>query len=622
MVNEHVMMQPQPYAPGTVFEVQDTPEFQRVLNLPRRDWEEAAKSNDLYKRMTAVFKMPQGTQELRLIQASALADAHDMRGLFAPIRVGEGKTLASFLLPTVIPGVKRPTLLVPASLVEKTWREFQVLQKHWVAHPSYMTRSRFDEAVITYEILGRDSGKDKLNTRRPDMLIADEVHKLRNRQAACTKRVERFMLANPETIFCGMSGTITKRSVRDYWHVLYWALKHCMPLPRTEAEMEKWADALDEKKTDGIGRRGTGALIQFCNEEEKLLMAPPARTAPVGRTQQMPAFNFREKLSASRKGYQRRLRDSPGVICSSDRNLDCSLLLRRLDVEPPVHVQAMLENLRETMETPNGDLLSTPMDVWRHARELATGFWYKWSPPPPSHWVAARKNWNWVVQQTLQPDGIYHHTYAHLNLDSPMQVGLAVGGAEYTDVEGEVITRGPTIVNPDFKIPYERWQAVKKDYRINTVAEWVDDFMLDYCLDWMKTNQSGIVWCEHRAFGKKLAEMLGTGFCSTKGEDANGNTIESYEGAPVVASVQANSEGRNLQAWNRNLIVTMMPTGTLGEQLLGRTHRMGQLADTVYCDWICACDEQDAGFQQMLADATYIQDSTGQSQKLLYADHV
>ena len=77
----------QPYVNGTAFEVQDTSEFQRVLNLPRRDWEEAAKRNDLYRRMTAVFKMPQGAQELRLIQASALADAHDMRGLFAPIPV-------------------------------------------------------------------------------------------------------------------------------------------------------------------------------------------------------------------------------------------------------------------------------------------------------------------------------------------------------------------------------------------------------------------------------------------------------------------------------------------------------------------------------------------------------
>jgi hypothetical protein len=104
--------------------------------------------------------------------------------------------------------------------------------------------------------------------------------------------------------------------------------------------------------------------------------------------------------------------------------------------------------------------------------------------------------------------------------------------------------------------------------------------------------------------------------------DANGKTIEDYAGKTVVASVAANKEGRNLQAWNRNLVVTAMPTGSLWEQLIGRTHRMGQQADTVYVDWVAACEEQDRGFQQLMADAKYIQDTTGQSQKLLYADHV
>jgi hypothetical protein len=116
--------------------------------------------------------------------------------------------------------------------------------------------------------------------------------------------------------------------------------------------------------------------------------------------------------------------------------------------------------------------------------------------------------------------------------------------------------------------------------------------------------------------------MLGTGFCSTGGNDAQGRPIEEYDGAPVVASVQANCEGRNLQAWNNNLIVTITPTGKIIEQLLGRTHRMGQQADTVNVDWLAACKEQDDGYEQMLADARYIEHTTGQSQKLLYADKV
>jgi hypothetical protein len=589
------------------FEVRDTTEFRRVLGLPRRDWEEGVQVNDLHARMTTAFRMPEGQQELRFIQAAALADAHDLRGLLAPIRVGEGKTLLTYLLSTVIPAMQRPAILVPAALVEKTWREFSALKKHWLCHPSFMTRKGFDEAVISYEILGRDSGKDKLMQRRPDIIIADECHKLRNREAACTRRVERFMVANPEAIFCGMSGTITKRSIRDYWHLLYWALRHHMPLPRIEAEMEKWAEALDEKKTDAMGRRGPGALFSFCNEEERA-QAAPARTAPKGRTQQMPTFLFQNRLTAARKGYQRRLRDTKGVICSPDRNLDCSLLLRRLAVDPGVEVEDHLETLRTDWLTPNGDLLTMPFEVWRHARELACGFYYRWDPAPPEYWTTARKGWNWHVRQILASDGLFNAQYRGFNLDSPMQVGLAIHDGR--------------IDEPSVLAAYQLWQQVKADYTINVVAEWVSDSMLQYCLQWMKSNKTGIVWTEHRAFGIRLAELMGTGFCSTGGMDANKRTIEDYAGRPVVASVAANSEGRNLQAWNRNLVVTAAPTGSLWEQLLGRTHRMGQMADTVYCDWIAGCSEQDQGFNQLLNDARYIQDTTGQSQKLLFADQV
>ena len=595
------------YEAGSPNEVQDSSEFQRVLALDRRDWEAAATYNDLYLRLTAAFKLPPGTQTLRLIQASALADAHDQRGLLAPVRVGEGKTLLSFLLPVVLLGIKRPLLLLPAALVEKTWREFKELQKHWLCHQDFMTRARFDSAVLTYEKLGRDSGKDMLVERRPDMIIADEAHKLRNRTAACTRRVERFMIANPDTVFCAMSGTITKRSVRDYWHLAFWALREKMPLPRTEVEMERWADALDERKVDAFSRRAPGVLMQFCTPEERAAVEPK-RTAPLGRTQQMPVFQFSEKLVAARKGYQKRLRDSPGVVCSPDKNLDCSLVIRRLSVDPGAEVQEHLKLLREEWTTPNGDLLALPVDVWRHARELACGFYYRWVPPPPVEWVVARKKWHWFVRQILAPDGELYEDFRGLHLDSPMQVALAITQER--------------IANPDIIRAYRDWEQIRPSYKINVVAEWVSDATVEFCANWAKTEGDGIIWVEHRAMGEKLAERLNTGFCSTGGMDAKGKTIEDYAGKTVVASVAANKEGRNLQAWNRNLVVTAMPTGSLWEQLIGRTHRMGQQADTVYVDWVAACEEQDRGFQQLMADAKYIQDTTGQSQKLLYADHV
>ena len=430
------------------------------------------------------------------------------------------------------------------------------------------------------------------------------------------------MLSHPETVFCGMSGTITKRTLGDYWHLMYWALREKMPLPRTQAEMQRWAEAIDERRVDVLNRRDPGVLMGLCTEEEREKLKPK-RSAPLGRTGQMPFFvgNLTEKLTLARQGYQRRLRDSPGVICSTEETLACSLVIRRQHHDPGEVVAKHLQKLRgkEPM-TPNGDLLTTPAEVWRHARELSCGFWYRWEPAAPPEWMIARKKWNWYVRQILTPgnsagnpsadnyDGILYDEFKHLHLDSPMLVANAV-------------TQG-RIVRPDIIAALNDWNAIKDSFKINSVAEWVSDSTIDFCVNWVKENGKSIIWVEHRAFAERLAQKLGTGFCSNGGMDANGKLIDDYAGETVVASVAANKEGRNLQAWSRNLIVTAPPTGSLWEQMLGRTHRPGQLEDTVYVDWLAACSEQDAGFDQLMADARYIQDTTGQSQKLLYADHV
>jgi rubredoxin len=608
--------------------VEDSPEFRRILNLPRRVWDLSIMENDLPVRLSAAFRIPTGTRVLRPIQAAALADGHDLRGLLGPIRVGEGKTDLSFLFPVVVQGIYRPTLLLPAGLIEKTWDEFQQLKSEWICHPAFATRAQFDQAVISYERLGRDSGKDDLFARMPDMIFADEVHKLRNRTAACTKRVERFMRAHPTCIFVGVSGTITKRSIRDYWHLLEWALKQNMPLPRTEKEMEIWAEALDERRVDVLSRRDPGVLMQFCTEQE-VAKVSPKREVPLGRTAQMPHFfaNLEDKLTAVRQGYQRRLRETPGIVCSPDANLDCSLRIRRVGLTLSADIQEHLEILREDWTTPNGDVLALPTDVWRHARELACGFVYRWEPPPPAYWLTARKRWNWLVRQILTPpetrskkrlrqempgqqfpDGFLYEKYKGLHLDSPFQVANAVVQGRITE---ELII-----------FAYQEWHRVKDHYKINVVADWLSPDTLDFCTTWAHHNGNAILWTEHRAFGAALAHRLNTGFCANGGLDANGNSIESYKGKLVVASVAANKEGRNLQAWNKNLVITAPPTGSIWEQMLGRTHRPGQLEDTVYVDWLCACAEQDEGFSQLMADARYIQHTTGQSQKLLYADHV
>ena len=65
-----------------------------------------------------------------------------------------------------------------------------------------------------------------------------------------------------------------------------------------------------------------------------------------------------------------------------------------------------------------------------------------------------------------------------------------------------------------------------------------------------------------------------------------------------------------------------MTSGTAWEQLMGRKHRHGQLADEVRFQVYQHTDEFEGAFAQALQDAAYQQQTTGSRQKLLYATRV
>jgi hypothetical protein len=77
--------------------------------------------------------------------------------------------------------------------------------------------------------------------------------------------------------------------------------------------------------------------------------------------------------------------------------------------------------------------------------------------------------------------------------------------------------------------------------------------------------------------------------------------------------------GTNLQAWSTNLVLEPLGNGEAWEQLLGRTHREGQADEDVlvlvpYWDRAAV-----AAVDAARADAEYVQQATGQRQKLLLA---
>lgn len=505
-------------------------------------------------------------------------------------------TTVSFLAPRV-GGVQKPALLIPASLREKTWRDFRELYSHWLGHYAFMTRAGFDEAVFNYEEVSREKGQQRLFDYKPDMIIADEAQALKNRNASCTKAVEHYMYENPTTQFVALTGTPTARSPMDFWHLMFWCLREHMPFPRVHSEAELWAEAIRETKDLNSTRPDARVFSGWLPPDYK----------PVGNAHTLFAA-LEEPLRKARIAFGNRFSNCRGVVTDDDANdIGSALRISRLDWDPGPVAREAIETLRETKTTPNGVELTMPTEVWALERQLASGFWYYWDPQPPDWWLQPRRTWGWYLREILFREGMFFDTYSHLRLFSPKQVASAI-------LQNRL---------KDYKVQqaYHDWIKVKDDYSYTKIAQWIDSGVLNRAAKWL-SSEGGIVWTEHKAFGDKLSEITGVGFCSDQGLDQKGVLIDDYKGRPVIASVRANHQGRNLQAWNQNLGVTFPPNGAVMEQLLGRTHRPGQLSDTVYFSWVNACEAQLNGFHQLLADARYIEQSTGQRQKLNFADKI
>jgi hypothetical protein len=571
-------------------------ELARVLALPRREWESEA--DEVARALTELLRRPGGSMALRPIQAMALKEAYDQQGLLAPIGVGHGKTLISLLLAYVLDS-QRPVLVLPAGLIEKTKREWQILASHWMI-PNWIT-------LKSYETFGRVGSKGWLEQYEPDLIVFDEAQRVKNRRkAAVTKKFEKHIRARREREaafgvafgdprrlrVCAMSGTITSKSPKDFAHIMQWCIPHHSCVPWTWVELEDWHLAIGELQNPN-SRIDPGALLAFCDEREN---------------------DAADATEAARRGFQRRLRATPGVIATAEGHLGTSILIGGFEHEQSAPIEAAFAELRRSWTLPDGWELIDGAAVWAHARQLALGFYYVWDPRPPFEWMLARACWAAFARNVIKR-GKYDSEqdvalHAHLFRTTVNDVLLSKGLPPH---ENDTIGQAHV---------YEHWCSIRDTFRPNKVARWICDSVLGTCTDWMRKHPAGIVWTEHTEFGLELERVSGFPYFGRKGLDSRGRMIEDADG-PIIASIDANKTGRNLQLkWSDNLITACPGDGEEFEQLLGRTHRPLQPADTVNVDVFLGCVENAAAFWKAVSRAHYMQQTTGNAQKLCYADNV
>lgn len=593
-------------------EVEWSPDLQRVMELPLRAKPEGAELEAIIQGMTAVLKLPYGTQTLRPVQAWALWEAPQQGGLLAPLATGAGKTLIGMLMAMVWPwvvqadGSRRPVravLLIPPDLREQFEHDWEDYGQHWQL-PNLAGGRTFDKSkptlhVVAYSELSHEKSSQLLDTINPDLVMGDEISSLRNYEASRTLRMRRRFAEHPSTSFCGWDATLFADSIQDFWHLLLWALDVKAPVPLEEHEMKKWARAIDPKRyNDGVWL--PGALMKLCQPGETV-----------------------------RTGFWRRLVGTKGVVFTADNELGIPLyFLERKPPDLPDHVRHYLTQLRKKPESggwrrPDGEELRDQAEVTAVAKQLALGFFMYWRFPRGEsrevidNWFLHRQMWNREVRSQVSK-GL-------LNMDSPKLCEVAA--ERWFNGGCPSCRRGPQQPH-ELECPskeaaplwesytYLPWLAVEHTVEYVTETEWVSDWLLHDCAAWM-AEKPGIVWVDHPEFGERLSKMTKLPFYD--GGKENNRAIINEDGSrSIICSVKANERGKNLQAFNRNLITTFPSSNKLVEQVVGRTYREGQKAVRVDVYYYLHTKELEGALHTAQEISKAAHEVMGQAQKMVF----
>lgn len=577
------------------YAVQHTPDLDRVLALPRRDWREGlggvfGTAEQLIWGLTLRYARPEARERgagLRACQAVGLAELHDFGGLFAPLQVGAGKTLITLLAPLAC-RAERPVLLVPARHREKTLRAWDEYARDWVL-PGIDVRKVRDGArpgepalvVESYERVSRDPSL--LANLAPDLLLCDEAHCLANPRAAVTKRVRRALEAAAESgarvRFVPLSGTQTKRSVKDYAHLARWALGQLSPLPLSWPALQEWAAYLDEETLDGA-RPQPGALVR---------LVPPDRQHEI----------LTDPVTVIRQSFGARCAATPGWVSVSGQGCEASLevALVRHEIADPA-LRDAVSRLRAEWVLPDGRPICDALEYASSMREISCGFFYRWVEEPPAEWAAARKAWRQFVGSATEGRGAVKY-------DTELQVANACA-------RGALDSAGA----------YEAWRAVRDTFKLVTEPVWVSDEVLRALVDHVQAQkQPAIVWSGHVAVLERLARLVPWPVFGAGG-GANLEEHVNKSDQHAVASINACVDGFNLQKRALSVVLGWPPSGKTAEQLVGRTHRDPTEHDTVRAEAFCATIEAAEDLEKAWRAAKYIQDSTRTPQKLVFCDKI
>ena len=414
--------------------------------------------------------------------------------------------------------------------------------------------------IKSFEWLGRVQAKSYLNDTLPDLLVLDEAHRIRNLKAARTRRIKRY--ADEHGVkMVALSGTLVRKRVNDWAHLAAMTLKDGSPAPRKWNTIAHWGAALDHD-----AKIPPGVLSAWEQDGE-----------------------------TTREAYQRRVAATPGVVATETGLVGVALNGFAWSKALPADLVMALDDLARDWILPDGFTVTDPLHYYRAARQLALGVYYRWVYQPPEEWRDARLYWSRFVRHACR--------YMRDNgtpFDSELQVANAVTAGRVDD--------GGILAN---------WREWRPRFTPEVEHVWVTDSIVEELIAFAHSDKPALVWIEISAVGDKM-QSLGLDYYGRQQRTADGRHIlDASPKQSIALSMNSCDEGLNLQAWQRAIYTAPTADATKWEQTLGRYHRPGQQADELEVHIAQLAEHHEESWFRALYHARFLQETTGQQQKLL-----
>jgi hypothetical protein len=548
--------------------------------------------------------------ELNAVQSWILRELPITQGIHGLVSVGGGKTVAGILAPLAMPPhVKTVVLLAKPDQRIHYRNAYLRLREHFRVptimfdddNGSYIVPNTPVLHLVPYSRLSNPKTSRILDQKNPDAIIADESHKLANKTSAATIRFLYLMANKSDIIFCDWSGSTIKKSLKDASHLAAHALGLGSPYPILPTDVDQWAAVIDPSNMpDTKSQTAADLYMTF---------------AGIDIYSQKAGLRFlygERDTHKLREAFRERMVNTPGVVSTTTSSGTSSITIKEWQTPPiPKAVKEALSGVRQNAVRPDGEELVEAIDVVMCAREVGSGWYSYWAYPKGepadliTEWFSARKIFSKAMRKKI--------TIGEPHMDSPLLCFNAAKRAwQEPKYEGDL----PVWQEESWLA----WAAIKDKVRPEPRVRWIDEYLARAAAEWA-TKNTGIVWCQSRAFGLKVAQLAGLPY-HAGGPNAEADILAESGARSIIVSIDAHGTGRDgLQSkYYKQLIAEVPSSSDRWEQLLGRLNRPGQQADTIETEVCINTSETKDAMLKAIRFAEYVEATTPNRQLILAAD--